>query len=90
MLLCPPARKTSPTRTSDSVMDSFALSAIVSVCAVADTANGCENVVSQKPSAPVVAIAVCPANETVTVRPAASLPHTVIGLPRWRTMWSCQ
>ena len=77
-------------RSSEIVMDSFALSVIVSVCGVAESANGCANVVSQKPSAPVVAFAVCPANETVTVRPAASLPQTVIFFPRWRTMWSCQ
>ena len=67
-----------------------ALSETVSVCGSAESANASANVVSQTPSAPGSAVAFCPANATVTVRPAASLPHTVIGFPRWSTMWSCQ
>ena len=71
-------------------MDSLALSVIVSACGVAESANGCANVVSQYPLAPVVAVAVWLVNDTVTVRPGASLPQTVMFFPRWRTMWSCQ
>ena len=90
MLLCPAARKTSPTRTSEIERDSLASSVIFSVCGAVESANGCANVVSQNPSESVSAVALCPANSTVTVRLAASLPHTVIFLSRWRTMWSCQ
>ena len=85
MLLWPPRIQTSPTRmfSSVSVLD-FPFT--VRFCGVLLASIG-SRVTCQERSAPAVALASCPAQETVTVSPASAQPQILRGLSRCSTMF---
>ena len=86
MLDWPEHSNTSPTRMSDSVW-------AAPDAARASSVNGppapiAGSSADQRPEASARALACSPLIETLTVSPAAALPHTAIGRSRCRTAWS--
>ena len=85
MLLCPEQNHTSPTTT---FLNVSAFSPATRNSAPSAHALSGASAVFQRPCASAVAVAVCPANDTVTFSPGAALPHTGTRCPCWSTMLS--
>ena len=86
MLDWPEHRHTSPTRMSESVWAAPDEARASSVNGPPAPSAGSS--ADQRPEASARALACCPLSETLTVSPAAALPHTAIGRSRCRTAWS--
>ncbi len=85
MLLCPEQNHTSPTTT---FLNVSAFSPATRNSPPSAHALSGASAVFQRPCASAVAVAVCPANDTVTFSPGAALPHTGTRCPCWSTMLS--
>ena len=85
MLLCPEQNHTSPTTT---FLNTSAFSPATWNSAPSAHAFSGASAVFQRPCASAVAVAVCPAKDTVTFSPGAALPHTGTRCPCWSTMLS--
>ena len=81
----PAASQTSPTSTS--LIAILFLPWIVSTLGSEEASSG-SRVTIHFLSAPGVAFLTWPPNSTVTSSPESAQPHTGVGTPRWRTIWS--
>ena len=85
MLLCPEQNHTSPTTT---FLNASAFSPVTRNSVPSAQAFSGASLSRHLPCASAVAVAVCPANDTVTFSPGAALPHTGTLCPCWSTMLS--